>query len=1154
MRFFNRKSAVATDNPVNPSRRAVLKWLSVGTAALATAKGKAASIDRTLHALADQADESVQLLLHRPQDLLFLEMRFFNFARQNGGDSLTRIDGGRALLVVYFQPQSMQEQAWLEDAGSGQPVTVPGKIMLAGKSRLVFDIPANITSIPLTADALLNWERFDLVVNGRARPHIKKVLPLYKIPPGSLLQADKKLAMAAELLQRNTAPATRQRLGNYFQRKNGGAETLTIGNVSTTGSNVQRGQLVLPRGGLTAAVIRLAGGNYPGPVDEKETALEIPFRLFVSPPAGAGWIHTTQLNPSKGLFKNTNNVYALWHTRLGVKTGNGIIPDDSGDATTAYKIIRALWAVDADKEYKAPVSPDLSFVTGIYRDQRHKIVHESSNFGIPFFVPQPAMVNNMLLTTLGASLDAEMNVEYTDDQKKTLQPWLNVLKWKHIATMGRDHYVEIVEAGYIFPFGHEAAYVQVTARKIDAATGTAANKQRVFVVITQTEKSYVQRDGEDKAFLRNPFAVVRFVTEVTPSLDQPMAFSGNKSTPDKGQFMPQTGGKPFLFEIKAIDTEGNETHLSMPMVFIAATAGSQLPGVVAEYNNLKSLRMVEAGGQKIAIAPSLIPGDTSYETRKLQFGVLPFVKAVQGFLPMVEELSIIEPSYRRMSGNSNVLDVTLVDDNNAGQVFAAIKVPAAVKFDAIPEKSGGTIVPNFSMTGLSKLQGVFGGAVADMQVMKFNPKTYFNGSTALLFGIIKLSDLIKEIGTVSADDYAGQVTAKVQQLEQLKISLAAATDTATAAGIRKEMEKQGQVLRDFNASYKNFRIPMLKTFEDDTSVTTQYVWKGAAVPSLSVGIVAFTCHDQANAISVTTNYIQRKQSTEKPVFNTTSSINDFTVTIAGMLEVGFNKVGFSVDNNAKVDVNVVMKPKPVKFLGVLSFINDFEKLIPADGFSDPPFLDVSTAGVKTGFSLSVPDLQLGAFTLSNIAIGAYVNLPFNGEALSIGFNFCERNQPFTLTISGLGGGGFFGFEADFKGLRRLEAALEFGAAIAINLGVAKGKVSVMGGIYFKMVFKEGINIVELTGYVRMNGCLSVLGLIRASVEFYMGLTAVMTGSKCNSVYGEVTVKVKVSVAFFSKTVSIHTSREFAGAGNDPNFGMMNTEQDWLDYCSAFAAA
>jgi hypothetical protein len=40
---------------------------------------------------------------------------------------------------------------------------------------------------------------------------------------------------------------------------------------------------------------------------------------------------------------------------------------------------------------------------------------------------------------------------------------------------------------------------------------------------------------------------------------------------------------------------------------------------------------------------------------------------------------------------------------------------------------------------------------------------------------------------------------------------------------------------------------------------------------------------------------------------------------------------------------------------------------------------------------------------------------------------------------------------------------------------------------------------------------------------------------------------------FSKTVSLKTSREFAGAGADPTFAMLISENEWKQYCDAFAA-
>jgi hypothetical protein len=141
-------------------------------------------------------------------------------------------------------------------------------------------------------------------------------------------------------------------------------------------------------------------------------------------------------------------------------------------------------------------------------------------------------------------------------------------------------------------------------------------------------------------------------------------------------------------------------------------------------------------------------------------------------------------------------------------------------------------------------------------------------------------------------------------------------------------------------------------------------------------------------------------------------------------------------------------------------------------------------------------------------------------------------------------------ELDMNGIRQIEAALEFGASVSLNFGVASGGVSVMAGIYFKMTFEGDHNSTQLTGYVRINGAVSVLGLITASLELYLALTYLSDPGKA---YGEASLKIKVEVLFFSTSVTVYTKKTFAGSGSDPNFQMCITEGEWQEYCGAFVA-
>lgn len=46
-------------------------------------------------------------------------------------------------------------------------------------------------------------------------------------------------------------------------------------------------------------------------------------------------------------------------------------------------------------------------------------------------------------------------------------------------SLGRDHYVRVVYAGYLMPFGHAASLIKVTERKFEPANSSTPLQQRV---------------------------------------------------------------------------------------------------------------------------------------------------------------------------------------------------------------------------------------------------------------------------------------------------------------------------------------------------------------------------------------------------------------------------------------------------------------------------------------------------------------------------------------------------------------------------------------------------------------------------------------------------------------------------------------------------
>ncbi|MGO4503742.1 MULTISPECIES: hypothetical protein [unclassified Dyella] len=273
----------------------------------------------------------------------------------------------------------------------------------------------------------------------------------------------------------------------------------------------------------------------------------------------------------------------------------------------------------------------------------------------------------------------------------------------------------------------------------------------------------------------------------------------------------------------------------------------------------------------------------------------------------------------------------------------------------------------------------------------------------------------------------------------------------------------------------------------------------------------------------------------------------------GFMKLAFEKIEFRADSSAKMDVDV--KFDGIHFIGPLKFVETLKDLIPLDGFSDPPSLDISPKGIDASFSMALPNLAVGVLNLSNLSLGAGFTVPFIGQPLSVRFNFCTREQPFCLTVSMFGGGGFFGITIDPHGVQLMEAAFEFGAAIAVDFGVASGGVHVMAGIYFRME-KDAC---QLAGYFRLGGNVSVLGIISVSIELYLALSY---DSGTGKAKGEATLTIAVSLFMFSVSAAIHCERSFAGSNGDPSFAALmgpeagpvtdDSKYPWHDYVDAFA--
>ena len=848
--------------------------------------------------------------------------------------------------------------------------------------------------------------------------------------------------------------------------------------------------------------------------EQTHTAIEAPFRLILSPNKYAGWAHSSSIVSQK------NGQVELWHTRLGVKMTSGIVDEKE----ERYKTIRALWSEDYIPD-ACPEHSDTPFRMSLDKHDRCELVSLTANPGTDWEL-RVIRVNQLILSSLGAWMNLRYSANKPDNTKLTIE------EWKHHVTMGRDQYVKVVYKGYLLPFGHRASLVKVTERKFaknKSGGSTAYLFQRMYIIVRQPEKQYPEF-GHNHGGKKMPFERITITTAITPDLESPT--TSTSSINDKlgkpfGQsaFWPHilSTTKDFLFGVNCEDSDHQQVDFTLPLIFVdeeVAYNNTKMEAVINNYNSNASRRKCNISGQKIAFAKSSkdSQGDTTYETATITFeaekpSLMPDVNKFAKLdipicYPSISQAEISIAAVKQIAGQNSTAKIEFHPSyytdgkgfegtNNKGEVFAKLvddTSPLGLNFKA--SNSGGIVTPNFNIVGLSRRFGPIGGQPTNFAKGEFIPKEFFSGAKAKLLGGIDLFSIIP---------------------------------------IDNE-------LKDGN------NVPSLTTKLIYPVMETKFAWNPS--PLEEKGAFKPDPDPARTKLSVECTIASKlDKSAEPPTFKISGILTNFDIDLFGFIIITIDEIKFETSSGKKMDITPIISK--VKFGGPLQFVNELQKYLSIGGkggFS----VDTTTAGVNANFNLAIPTIGVGVVTIQNIAFNAGLNLPFNGDAVRFRFAFCEREHPFLLTIYGLGGGGFFGLALGIDGVEILEAALEFGASVALDIGVASGEVHILAGIYYKWLQdKEGKKgVALLTGFLRMGGEVEVLGIISISVEFYMSL-AFESGSPDSKVWGEAALTVKIHVAFFSKSVTMKVRREFA----DPEritFSQLMTEEEWEIYCDAFA--
>jgi hypothetical protein len=1231
----------------------------------------------------------------RPDDLLVLGFDLVNLeVVPASGDQhavLVKKGAAPAYLIVWFPPQNILEEAYFTTvegyavkipSNPGQPPQVdtdatkgdetpkppPIPAVISGWSRLAFIVPDAKLPIEWTLEGVLRAMReLQLSVPANALPPKEKNVILRDVlatsvikgavlatqtkssgtPPVSTpLQTVSAFDATTRMFEAGSPVAGATRLIGVARTRRkvrtiGNALGLTTETGTATASLVQQFDPRL----IDPDIVPILRRPRPAPPTANQTALELPYRIFMSPNSSAAWFHRDL--PATSLETGHTE---LWHTRLGVRRADGTLVD--GD--DRLRKLRAVWTSEPPALNRPPLGiPGPSkqpFRASLDGRDRHNVVHLSSNFAIEhatnpeaWYEPLPLDVDLLALSSLGAWLDSRGAWAFPQPQG------LSVEEWRHRATLGRDHYVRVVYAGFLFPFGHRASLVKITERQFHREfTGNPAYlRQRMFLIVREPLRTYrtsgLKYDGPDanrtgeQYDLMMPFEAVRILTRVSPLLDPPENNGNDIAGRQQGCFWPFVGGQPFKFHAVATDTDGRTVDFALPLIFVGKEEAdfdhpvSIVPtDVVNSYETAlwpgtsQRRATVPLHGQKLAFAESEGGDETCYAVQSLTFGAEVPAPAKFNqltwrktrFFPVVRKAQVDVPSLQRIAKTTAPAGVVFqglylregFGSNNRGEVFLAAD-PAAPKlgvtFSAQGDRSGGLVTPDLQLSGLSRITGPVSGDVATAASGSFSPTAWFGAiGGAKLFGVFSLADILEAVGFDELDklpQFAGQSLNQVEEvisgLERLQklTNVNAVSQTAAVASLLDQLldPVTGSIpalLKGGSAAAVASHLATLQT-ELGTLATTL---PGSALPSGPKTLIARlreTLHTTIGTLLANASLLQAfadgdvlpqalharfewrpvikpfgpfqpsgdrnlvlsveaadGQGGGSEVFTVTCALNDFVLNLE-VLILTFERIQIQAVAGKKMDVDV--RFTGFQFAGPLAFIETLREVIPFDGFSDPPDIQVTPAGITAGFTVGLPNISFGVFSLENLSLGAGFEVPFIGPPVSTWFQFCTRENPSRLTVSLFGGGFFFGLKLDPGGLQIFEGAIEFGAACSVDFGVASGSVSAMAGLYFKIESSD----FTLAGYFRLRGEVEALGIVSVCIELYLEMRYESASGKC---VGTATISIEIEVALFSATVEISCTKKFAGAGPDPTLLELldvqpdATSADWNAYCAAFA--
>lgn len=875
--------------------------------------------------------------------------------------------------------------------------------------------------------------------------------------------------------------------------------------------------LALTRADVLPAKLMPLTVDYPKDI---ETAIEVPYRVVMSSTKRAWWSHRVVPNTVAGRTD-------LWNTRLGVASEIGTEEVDLLDE----QIVRAVYARDADGPDiswgKEP--PNLTFA--LSKADRLNLAQSSSGNRLspegppdPNYLPEPITARKLVLSALGAWADFDVRF-----RTGALQSGTSLLTFKLQAMLGRDAYVNVVNVGYLMPFGHRALKVTVSQRQV---VNENAYLVRTDVVIPlERTRSFVSQADPTLALApftgrMNPFDKVTLGFAITPLLkpETDAASVLHPDIPTFRAFVLQTG-KPLRLPVEATDAKGRVHDLAIQMVFVSQVAAEaqgtnagQPVEIGSAYSARGDLTTVNASGEIYGYAadPAGQSGVTELVTKSLRLGAVgrlaspnPLFAQLNrpAFYPVVQSAEVKLPGADRFGAAATGWKQVEFDPKFLSDEFTAnnkAKLLLRLKGDSPPLKfplarTGALVKPDFDITAYSTSLGLVGGRDALVASGEINPADFFASSSKFL-GLIELRDLVAPVA----------VTELKYALRTSERKLPGGATETTLTWAPKLKASKYLTLR---AGAALTLTAVYRVDPADPQATTSKV--SAELNNVTLHLLDGTASGPTHFLAIDVErFHSLSESGQDPKFTA---------------EIG-----------------------NIEFLGALKFVKALSDFLSG---GDAPDVRVTSAGIEVRSGFTLPDLDMGVFTLRNLSFSTALAIPFSDGVLALRFAVASASNPFVLSVSLFGGGGYLAMELTSAGVTRFMVALEFGAHFSLDIGVASGGVYLKASVQIEILKdREGNSSLSLGGRLTMGGELDVMGVITASITFDMGLTyreLTVGGKKVDKIRGHASLTIEIDVALFSGSVTLAVTRSFGNAPQDPSFRDVVDPDRWVSYCEAF---